>query len=403
MKSFRNFIKEEVLPTAQVVDGSIDIEKPNVRAAINAAIAGVTSQPAITPYITYVRISKLLSRYHIALPRRFMEGDKGVEVFDVRQFGVRMGMTNDGEFVSHVPTKFYLFLRYNLDEPHDVSYVRPTAGGMYQVSAKLVDEVELGKLLSQVETSLKEDAEHRQKVAKLLAPREQPRDISTDGSPSTKDDVAIMMRKKDKKLSASSLTNEQTDEDDDGTVNNDEKKKQVQNELSEERKRTASVADAFMSGQKANQRTLRTDGKSVTYHGNTIAKHEGDEVHVSTAGHSHSPSTRGHINGILSRLGSDKLSVKKGQLHHGKNPVDHDAWIKVKKPQKATFGEEQIDEKAPPGAKFERMVKHIKKGYSKGGLTSKEKSIAYATAWKAKKRQDEELKFDPSSEIPKNT
>lgn len=42
-------------------------------------------------------------------------------------------------------------------------------------------------------------------------------------------------------------------------------------------------------------------------------------------------------------------------------------------------------ESAPPGAKYERMVKHIKKGYAKGGLTDKEKSIAYATAWKAKK------------------
>jgi len=41
-------------------------------------------------------------------------------------------------------------------------------------------------------------------------------------------------------------------------------------------------------------------------------------------------------------------------------------------------------EKAPPGAKAERMVKHIKKNYSKDGkLTPTEKSIAYATAWKA--------------------
>jgi mannose/fructose-specific phosphotransferase system component IIA len=40
-------------------------------------------------------------------------------------------------------------------------------------------------------------------------------------------------------------------------------------------------------------------------------------------------------------------------------------------------------EKAPPGAKAERMVKHIKAGYAKdGGLTDKEKGIAYATAWK---------------------
>ena len=44
----------------------------------------------------------------------------------------------------------------------------------------------------------------------------------------------------------------------------------------------------------------------------------------------------------------------------------------------------KVDEVAPPGAKAERMVKHIKKGYAKDGkLTPKEKGIAYATAWKA--------------------
>ena len=51
----------------------------------------------------------------------------------------------------------------------------------------------------------------------------------------------------------------------------------------------------------------------------------------------------------------------------------------------AGFGQEEAMamEKAPPGAKAERMVKHIKQGYAKDGkLTDKEKSIAYATAWK---------------------
>ena len=49
--------------------------------------------------------------------------------------------------------------------------------------------------------------------------------------------------------------------------------------------------------------------------------------------------------------------------------------------------EEQLSEKAPPGDKYERMVKHIKSKYSKGGLSDKEKSIAYATAWKAKNKE----------------
>ena len=48
-----------------------------------------------------------------------------------------------------------------------------------------------------------------------------------------------------------------------------------------------------------------------------------------------------------------------------------------------------VKESAPPGDKYERMVKHIKKKYSKDGLTDKEKSIAYATAWKAKGKDAE--------------
>jgi hypothetical protein len=51
---------------------------------------------------------------------------------------------------------------------------------------------------------------------------------------------------------------------------------------------------------------------------------------------------------------------------------------------------EQIEEKAPPGAKYERMVKHIKAGYKKGGVSEKEKSIAYATAWKAYNKEEVE-------------
>ena len=46
-----------------------------------------------------------------------------------------------------------------------------------------------------------------------------------------------------------------------------------------------------------------------------------------------------------------------------------------------------MSEVAPPGDKYERMVKHIKNGYSEDGkLTDKEKSIAYATAWKQKNK-----------------
>jgi len=100
----------------------------------------------------------------------------------------------------------------------------------------------------------------------------------------------------------------------------------------EERKRTMKVADAFMSGRKAKEKTLATDGRQVTYHGNVIAKHhDNGEVHVTTAGYGHSPSTRGHVNGILRRLGAETLSQKKGKLMHGKNEIGSNDWIKLKK------------------------------------------------------------------------
>lgn len=63
--------------------------------------------------------------------------------------------------------------------------------------------------------------------------------------------------------------------------------------------------------------------------------------------------------------------------------------------------EAELEEKAPPGAKYERMVKGIKKGYAKDGLTAREKAISYATAWKAKKANEEaeldEMRKDPET------
>jgi hypothetical protein len=61
----------------------------------------------------------------------------------------------------------------------------------------------------------------------------------------------------------------------------------------------------------------------------------------------------------------------------------------------AGFGSDEdygeFPESAPPTAKGERMVKHIKKGYADDGkLTDKEKSIAYATAWKQHNKEKNE-------------
>lgn len=65
------------------------------------------------------------------------------------------------------------------------------------------------------------------------------------------------------------------------------------------------------------------------------------------------------------------------------------------KPSMAISDVEKVEEKAPPSAKAERMVKHIKASYAKDGkLTPKEKSIAYATAWKAHNKGKVEESFE---------
>ena len=58
-----------------------------------------------------------------------------------------------------------------------------------------------------------------------------------------------------------------------------------------------------------------------------------------------------------------------------------------------------LTEVAPPSAKHERMIKHIKKGYAKDDkLTKREKSIAYATAWKHYKKENLDLEIPSTPE-----
>jgi hypothetical protein len=91
------------------------------------------------------------------------------------------------------------------------------------------------------------------------------------------------------------------------------------------------------------------------------------------------------VRAAVGKTARDKASTKKYARRVAKISPDYskkDVMGSLK-----SMGEEveHVVEKAPPGAKYERMVKHIKNQYSKDGtLTPQEKAIAYATAWKAK-------------------
>lgn len=97
------------------------------------------------------------------------------------------------------------------------------------------------------------------------------------------------------------------------------------------------------------------------------------------------------------KMYEENLKEKRGlwdNIHAKRKRIAAGSGEKMRKPGsegaptekdlKAAQNEEAVNEVAPPSAKAERMVKYIKKGYSKDGdLSKKEKSIAYATAWKA--------------------
>lgn len=312
MKRFSDFITEEVVPAALVQNGSIDIDKEEVRASINMALAKVTADGVVTPYIALNRIQKALAYFHIILPKKvYLDGAKGVEVHELRQFGHKMGMTNDGEFVHEVPGKYFLFMQYAMNTPmvHGGQKAWPTMGGTFRVMAKVVDQVELDRLVSMAELALAEDymdAEAQQGKAKACAPREPMHDVTSD----------------------------------------------------EKKKGNKAAVGVSEKGLKEGRMPA-----SVIKHKQKLAGMTPEEKKKHFSGKS-----------------EEELKSMARRHGYGKDSDEYSKHVK----------EEQIDEKAPPGAKFERMVKHIKKGYSKDGLTAKEKGIAYATAWKAKKRESKD-------------
>lgn len=398
MKSFRNFLNEEVLPSVQVADGGLDIEKPAVRAAINAAIAGVVSQPAVTPYVVFNRLSKLLAQYHIVLPKKFLEGDKGVEVFEIRQFGHKMGMTDSGEFINQVPTTHYLFLQYGIITPMGVTYAKPLVGGMFRVTARLVDKDELDKLLDMAEITMSEEAEVRQMAAKAMAPKEPMHDITSDE------------KKKGNKEAVS------------------DSEKGLNEEMSHDARELATYADNHAQLHRSSHQPIiknlsRKHAKGTYDHGKAEklwgyhAKRAADAYHKEH-GHKFSVAHRKEASKHMADSARDEHgfgSVKEGRMpasviRHKQKLANMTPEEKAKKfagkseeqlksmARRHGFGkdsneysktvkEETLDEKAPPGAKYERMVQHIKDKFAKDGLTKKEKSIAFATAWKARNRE----------------
>lgn len=153
MKKFK-YLEEDVNLSANVQSGKVSLDLSAVRDNINAYLNGVTSCTFVTPYIALERVSKVLANYHIFLPKyTFMEGDSGLAVFNINQFGGKVGMNDDGEVVTADDSPFSFYFEYNMNDK-----------GTFDVFAEIVDEDELQELMSDLEDEFEDEGEEEEKM-----------------------------------------------------------------------------------------------------------------------------------------------------------------------------------------------------------------------------------------------
>jgi hypothetical protein len=142
MKTFKSFVNEETMPYAVTDRGSINIDDHSVVDGLNALLAGVTKDKVVTPYIAYERVQKALANFLIFPPRpTFLEGDSGVYVHNINQFGNKIGMTDSGEFKKDTDddSEYALFFEYQTCDC-----------GMYNVFCQVVTQDELDELMDDI-------------------------------------------------------------------------------------------------------------------------------------------------------------------------------------------------------------------------------------------------------------
>jgi hypothetical protein len=373
MKSFQKFISEEVLPTAMVQDGNFDLRNEAVRDQINAILSGICSRSHVTPYITLRKVSKALAYFSIILPKKtFLEGQKGIEVYEMVQFGEKMGMNDSGEFIREVPPTYYLFFDYR------------GMLGMFSCMAKVVDKAELDKMLDMAEITMKECADDKATMSQRSAEKEPMHDVTSDEKKKGNKEAVADSEKGLNEVSLGKLVRYRKGAEQElGDI------KHFKKNPGQYPAATSDDAKAAGRREKTREKGISLAHKKMTGKakvGASAPKHpymeetvEEGRMPASVIKHKQRIANMTPEEKAKKFAGKSDEQLKSMARRHGygKDSTEYSKHVK----------EEQIDEKAPPGAKFERMVKHIKKGYSKDGLTAKEKSIAFATAWKAKKKE----------------
>lgn len=151
MQKFKSFIEEEVDTTQYVGQGSLDIHSDALRDNINTFLVGATADNVLTPYIALEKVNKVLANFHIFLPKTpFLEGDRGVHVFSINQFGRVSGQRDNGEIVTRVDQPYNLYFEWQQNDH-----------GMFKIFCEIVTDEELEDLIDDVEADVSSDTDDR--------------------------------------------------------------------------------------------------------------------------------------------------------------------------------------------------------------------------------------------------
>jgi hypothetical protein len=147
MKKFNEYLKEDFDPAIFNADGGMSINDPTVMDAINSNLEVSTSSTFRTPYNALEEIRKVLAYYKIFLPKSmFLDENHGNDVFEVSQFGEKMGMNNQGEVVTASDSPLFVYFEWSLNEK-----------GMYDAFAALVNQDELDEILADYDAEVEDD------------------------------------------------------------------------------------------------------------------------------------------------------------------------------------------------------------------------------------------------------
>lgn len=90
----------------------LSVKDADVRDSINIRLDAALKSCCITPYVGWIRASKILAMHHILLPRFVLAGSKGMVNFPANQFGSIIGMDNDGKVKSNQESEISIYFEW---------------------------------------------------------------------------------------------------------------------------------------------------------------------------------------------------------------------------------------------------------------------------------------------------